>query len=40
MTPTFALVGDGNLGCSSMEVDTAVRHRANLVVLVASATIP
>lgn len=33
---TFALIGDGSLGFTAMEIDTAVRHRANVVFLVAN----
>jgi acetolactate synthase-1/2/3 large subunit len=34
--PVFALIGDGSFGFTAMEIDTAVRHRANVVLVIAN----
>lgn len=34
--PVFALIGDGSFGFTAMELDTAVRHRANVVLIIAN----
>lgn len=34
--PVFAIVGDGSVGFTAMEIDTAVRHGARVVVVVAN----
>lgn len=35
-SPAFALIGDGSFGFTAMEIDTAVRHRANAVFVIAN----
>lgn len=35
-TPAFALIGDGSFGFTAMEIDTAVRQRANAVFVIAN----